>query len=222
MAIIVAFLLTFTIVYASVSYFYEKYGSQPTTGYLHDGILTATEWDKLMTDLDTYSCPEQDCPEADCPSCASSFSSAIESYDGTRILPNNELDMRFYTADGSFIKNGLGLTRVAANESTPCWTASDNWNWNNLWNYVGSSTKLCAVLNYSPCTASEAGSYLVHVGGYWYNISISCLNNISSTPYVSVSVNSRQAVTRYGVSMEDEVSFPWNTWKIVKENLTCD
>ena len=87
---------------------------------------------------------------------------------------------------------------------------------------MGSSTRLCAVLNYSPCTASEAGSYLVHVGGYWYNISISCLNNISSTPYVSVSVNSRQAVTRYGVSMEDEVSFPWNTWKIVKENLTCD
>ena len=67
LAVIATFLLTFTVVYASVNYFYNKYGTREG-GYLNDGILSPDDWDALMTDLDNYSCPEQDCPE--CPSCS--------------------------------------------------------------------------------------------------------------------------------------------------------
>lgn len=216
-AVIATFLVTFSVVYAGGRYFYTTYGSGGAL--LSDGTLDVTDWDKLMDDLDNHECPKQDCPETTCPDCnctEGSYTKAIESKDGSRIIRWNEINMWFYNADGSQ-PNHLGLTRIAMNwESIPCWTANYNWEWKRLGSY-GSNTSLCAVLNTSPCTSNEAWSYYVNVGTTRYNISVSCLNNVSGTPYVAIKVKNSSAATIYEINMKGYNNFPFNEWSIIKD-----
>lgn len=165
-AIIMTFVVTFSVVYATGTYFYQRYG---TPGALSDKVLTNTEWDALMEELDTFSCPEQDCPI--CPSCQ--WQKGYTSPNGKNIrkfrsnfeanASDDDHDWYLYDRDGKLL-NWLGIT----NYYRPCWGAQAGWTMKTLANSANNS-KFCGTMG--NCVG---GTYYVHGAHRWVKISVAC------------------------------------------------
>lgn len=188
LAVIAAFLVTFSVVYASLNYFYNTYG---TPGALSDGILEVDEWDHLMQDLDTYACPEQESQWEECPSCE--WTMWYTSPDGNHIRKyksNFELTAKEDNHDWYLYGyNGSWLNWVAiANQVRQC---KQSW-WQETWNMANiadssDGTQFCGLIN----TQCENRDYYVHGRHYWIKIGISCRNSFTNDNYVTITKKSR-------------------------------
>ena len=180
-AVVMTFIVTYTVVYAAGSYFHSKYGKN--NGVLADGVLTVDEWDQLMEDLDTYSCSNQSCPTCpECPTCDCGCTNwrMEPPANNHEIIESKENYYYFSNSAGLPISGFPGIMR-------PCWyndcgspAPNGDKNWTMYKSFTKGSTLAVQFTDTCSNISPKSGIYIMS-NNKWYQVSITCKSDSYGT-----------------------------------------